>query len=67
LNDGDCALRADVLEGPDLWVDLTVGGSFFMSDRLVEALKKAGLSKNMFLKNAELSSRAERPGKIKKN
>jgi hypothetical protein len=50
LDDGDCALRADVLEGPDLWVDLTVGGSFFMSNRLVEALKEASLTKNMFLK-----------------
>ncbi len=49
IADNDYALAPKVLEGPDLWVDLTVRSSFFMSNRLTEALMEAGLAKNMFL------------------
>lgn len=49
IGDNDYALAHEALEGPDLWVDLTVRSSFFMSNRLTEALMEAGLAKNMFL------------------
>ncbi len=54
IDDGDCALGAQALEGPDLWIDLTVSDSFFVSNQLVEAVKAAGLSKNMFLKKCRV-------------
>ncbi len=47
--DDDYALAPKALEGPDLWVDLTVSGSFFMSNRLAKALTNVKLTKNMFL------------------
>jgi len=49
IADNDYALDRKALEGPDLWVDLTVNSSFFMSNRISEALKDAGLIENMFL------------------
>ena len=54
LSDYDCALASKALEGPDLWIDLTVSGSFFMSNRLVEALQAAKLTKNMFLRKCKV-------------
>ncbi len=54
IADDDYALTPEALEGPDLWVDLTVDSSFFMSNRLVEALNSAKLTKNMFLTKCRL-------------
>lgn len=54
IADNDYALAPKVLKGPDLWIDLTVRSSFFMSNRLVEALMEAGLTKNMFLTRCQV-------------
>ncbi len=49
IADDDYALAPEALEVPDLWIDLTVNSSFFMSGRLAEALVDEKLTKNMFL------------------
>ena len=54
LGDGDCALSAGALDGPDLWIDPAVQNSFFMSNRLVEALQVAKFSRNMFLRRCRV-------------
>jgi hypothetical protein len=54
IGDADSVLGSQALEGPDLWIDVTVAGSFFMSNRLVEAVNTAGLSKNMSLKKCKV-------------
>ena len=41
--DGDVAVSADAYVGPDIWVDPMLFNTFFVSDRLRSALKKAGL------------------------
>jgi hypothetical protein len=39
------AVRKSALEGADLWMDLTINGAFFASDRLHAAMNKAKLFK----------------------
>lgn len=48
-NDNDICLSAPVLNGPDIWIDDSVGSAFFLSDRLAAALKKAKANKGFFL------------------
>lgn len=45
INDGDIAIRAAALDGPDIWLDPQIQKTFFLSDRLVQALKKAKLAR----------------------
>ncbi len=39
VSDGDIALSAAALDGPDLWVEAGFRGNLWMSDRLVQALR----------------------------
>jgi hypothetical protein len=55
VGDGDCVLSAMALEGPDLWIDASVGSAFFMSERLVAAIKGAALSGTMCLKSCRVA------------
>ncbi len=43
--DGDIAVKQSAREGVDLWIDPKVRKAFFLSDRLVKALKQAGLTR----------------------
>jgi hypothetical protein len=42
--DDDFALSAAALQGPDLWIGAQVWDAFFLSDRLVRALREARLT-----------------------
>jgi hypothetical protein len=48
-NDSDIAVGQAALSGADLWVDPQVRNAFFLSDRLVQALKAAGLARRFGL------------------
>ena len=52
--DGDIAVSAAVLGPPDLWIDPSVGRSFFLSGALGVALKKARADKGFFLSKCRL-------------
>lgn len=45
--DGDISVAPGALTGPDLWLDDTLSGSLFLSDRLVEALRAAKLTRRL--------------------
>lgn len=45
MQDGDIALAAAVIGGPDIWIDPCVADAFFLSDALGRALKKAKADK----------------------
>jgi hypothetical protein len=45
--DGDISVAPGALTGPDLWLDDTLGGSLFLSDRLVTALRAAKLTRRL--------------------
>jgi hypothetical protein len=47
--DGDVAVGEQVLSGADLWFDEKLDGAMFMSDRLVQALRKAGFGRSFNL------------------
>lgn len=47
--DGDIAVDRTALDGPDLWVDPLLRDAFFLSDRLVQALKRAKLTRRFGL------------------
>jgi hypothetical protein len=47
--DDDIALSSAACAGPDIWIDLQVGTSFFLSDRLARGLKKAKADRGFFL------------------
>ena len=49
LKDGDVAVAASALQGPDIWIDLDVGDAIFLSGRLAKALKKTKVDKGFFL------------------
>lgn len=42
---GDVAVSANALNGPDIWIDTRLTTAFFLSDRLVQALKAAKLTR----------------------
>lgn len=42
MKDDDIAVFASALQGPDIWIDPTLRASFFLSDRLWQAIKSAG-------------------------
>lgn len=42
VKDDDIAVSASALRGPDIWIDPTLRASFFLSDRLWQAIKSAG-------------------------
>jgi hypothetical protein len=58
ISDGDCVLTATALEGPDVWIDASVGIAFFMSGRLVAAINDANLSAMMPLKSCRIAGPA---------
>lgn len=47
LRDGDIWVARVALDGPDLWLDDTLSGSLFMSDRLVNELRAAKLTRRV--------------------
>jgi hypothetical protein len=49
IKDNDFAVSETALEGPDIWIDPIVGDALFLSDRLVQSLKKAKADKGLFL------------------
>lgn len=49
LFDGDFAVSAQALAGPDIWIDPDVGDAFFLSEALGKALKKENVDKGFFL------------------
>lgn len=55
-DDGDMTVTQAALEGPDIWCDPRVFNHFFMSGRLVEALKAAKLNKDFRLTKCNISS-----------
>ncbi|MEM7320163.1 MAG: DUF1629 domain-containing protein [Pseudomonadota bacterium] len=50
LHDNDIAVSADALSGPDIWIDTQVRDAFFLSDALVQALRKAKVSRRFMLR-----------------
>jgi len=54
MQDDDFIVSGDELAGSDLWIDYNVGDSFFISDSLRSALKKAKADKGFFLKRCRV-------------
>ena len=54
LMDGDFAVSEAALAGPDIWIDVNVGGSFFLSEALGKALKKAKVDKGFMLRTCRV-------------
>ncbi|WP_413876019.1 hypothetical protein [Albidovulum sp.] len=52
--DGAVALSAAALSGADIWWNPKVIGAFFLSDRLVQALRAAGVDKPFSLKRCRI-------------
>ncbi|KCV81347.1 hypothetical protein ATO10_13124 [Actibacterium atlanticum] len=50
VNDYDIAVRAEALDGPDMWIDPYLWNAVFMSDPLVQALKAAKLTRRFNLR-----------------
>ena len=50
----EVAIKKAALEGPDLWLDPSVPSTFFLSDDLVQALKKAKLTRELSLKRCRI-------------
>jgi len=53
--DGDIAVSTSVLDGPDVWIDPTFRRTFFLSDRLAQALIKSGLADDFALRWARVT------------
>ena len=49
MKDDDFSVSRLALDGSDVWIDYNVGDSFFISDRLRSAFKKAKCDKGFFL------------------
>jgi hypothetical protein len=49
VEDGDIAVTAAALEGPDLWYEKKISRDIFMSDALVTAIRKAGVTMDLLL------------------
>ena len=54
LKDGDIAVTSAALDGPDLWIDPKMKDAFFLSDRLVQALKAAKLTRRFGLRKCRV-------------
>lgn len=54
MKDDDFAVSRLALNGCDVWIDYNVGDSFFISDRLRAALRKAKADKGFFLKKCRV-------------
>ncbi len=54
LKDGDVAVAKSVLDGPDIWIDPAFRLTFFMSDRLAQALYDADLAQDFQLRWARV-------------
>lgn len=54
LSDNSIALNNTALNGPDIWVDAIFGNVFFVSSRLSNALKMAGVSRAFGLKKCRV-------------
>lgn len=54
FEDGDVALSATALEGPDVWFEETVYNKIFMSDELAQALQDAELAEDWRLKQCHI-------------
>ena len=52
--DGDVAVNEGALEGPDLWIDRSLPRMFFLSDALVQELKKAKLTRRFGLRKCRV-------------
>ena len=56
MEDGDLHLSERALEGPDLWFEERVTETFFLSDRLQQALRDAKLTRRLRLARCVVSS-----------
>ncbi len=54
VSDGDIAVNSAALSGADLWIDPKMRNAFFLSDRLVQALKDAKLTRRFGLSKCRL-------------
>ncbi len=54
VSDGDIAVNSAALSGADLWIDPKMRNAFFLSDRLVQALKDAKLTRRFGLRKCRL-------------
>lgn len=54
LKDGDLAVTRAALDGPDIWIDPAISPAFFVSDRLAQALRAAGVHKPFGLKRCRI-------------
>lgn len=52
--DGDIAVTKDALAGHDIWIEPTLSGSFFVSDKLANALRSAGCDKPFQLRRCRV-------------
>jgi len=52
--DGDVAVSKHALEGPDIWVDTKLHRAFFVSDKLAQAMKEAGISRSFGLRRCRV-------------
>jgi hypothetical protein len=52
--DGDIAVDRTARDGPDLWVDPLLRDGFFLSDRLVRALRAAKLTRRLSLRRCRV-------------
>ena len=51
---GDIAVSGAALEGPDIWIDAKFWQAFFISGRLMRALKKAKLSRRFSVRKCRI-------------
>ena len=54
LEDGDIAVTAAALEGPDLWIESKLGKKIFMSGRLHDAIVAAKIKVNFQFAQARI-------------
>jgi hypothetical protein len=54
VDDGEISLLAAALDGPDIWIDIRLRNSFFLSDRLAKALKAAKLTRSFGLRRCRV-------------
>lgn len=54
IQDNMLMVNADALVGPDIWVDPQIYDTFFVSDRLAQGLKGAGLARAFGFKKCKI-------------
>lgn len=54
LKDDDIAVSADALSGPDIWASPPLKKAFFVSERLADALRAAGVAKFFHLRRCRV-------------